>query len=453
MNDLLLTFYGDDFTGSTDVMEALTIGGVPTMLFLEPPHAEFIQEHFPHLRALGVAGTSRSMTPEQMEAELRPKFTALNALGAPLFHYKVCSTFDSSPDIGSIGCAADIGIEIFGSPSVPMMLGAPALKRYLVFGNLFATFADVTHRLDRHPTMKQHPVTPMSESDLTLHLSKQTQHPIGLIDILTLAQSDDEIANAYHRQIDAGKRLIFIDTLDNSHLPTIGKLVWELRSDTAQFIVSSSGISYALAAHWRDIGIAEKSPDLAPPEKADQIIVMSGSASPPTAQQIDWAIEHGYIPIRLDTVGLVNSATSDEEIRSTVAHALEAIKTGTNVLLYSVRGSDDEALDRTRQAADSFGMDRRTIGQTLGKVMGVILRQILEQTDLQRVCVTGGDTCGYVSHQLGIYALEMIVPLAPGAPLCRAYSHEEAFNGLEICLKSGHIGKPNYFDSILRGTL
>ena len=69
------------------------------------------------------------------------------------------------------------------------------------------------------------------------------------------------------------------------------------------------------------------------------------------------------------------------------------------------------------------------------------------------MCVTGGDTCGYVMHQLGIYGLEIITPLATGAPLCRAYSHNEALNGMEITLKSGHIGKPDYFDSILRGRL
>lgn len=453
MNDFLLTFYGDDFTGSTDVMEALTLGGVPTILFLEPPTREFVETHFPHLRALGVAGRSRSMTPEQMNGELRPSFKALKALDAPFFHYKVCSTFDSSPEIGSIGRAIDIGLEIFESASVPMMVGAPALKRYLIFGHLFATFENVTYRLDRHPTMRQHPVTPMAESDLMLHLAKQTDYPIGLLDMLSLAQSDEAIAERYRQIVDEGKRLIFIDTADYNHLRKIGKLVWELRSDTPQFIVSSSGIEYALTAYWQESGIAEKPSALDSPNKADQLIVMSGSASPPTAKQIDWAIDNGYVPIRLDTVRLVNPTTTDEEVNATVSKALEALHKGHSVLVYSVKGPTDEALDKTRQAIESLGIDRRIVGQTLGKTMGVILRKILKKTDLRRVCVTGGDTCGYVSHQLGIYALEMIVPLAPGAPLCRAYSHDETFDGLEITLKSGHIGQANYFDSILRGTL
>ena len=79
---LLLTFYGDDFTGSTDAMEGLTLNGVPTALFLEAPTPEQLTGRFANLRALGVAGISRSLSVEDMEAELRPTFAALRALGA-----------------------------------------------------------------------------------------------------------------------------------------------------------------------------------------------------------------------------------------------------------------------------------------------------------------------------------------------------------------------------------
>ncbi len=124
MNDLILTYYGDDFTGSTDSMEALTLGGVRTVLFLrEPPTPEQLQARFADVQAIGVAGVSRSMSPAQMAAELRPKFAQLKQFGAPFFHYKVCSTFDSAPHMGSIGCAIDIGQEIFKSPFVPLVVG------------------------------------------------------------------------------------------------------------------------------------------------------------------------------------------------------------------------------------------------------------------------------------------------------------------------------------------
>src|SRR5262245_51612813 len=96
MSKLQLAFYGDDFTGSTDALEQLTLAGVRTVLFVEPPSAEQLKS-FPNLQAVGVASMSRSLSPDAMEAELKPAFRQLKALGAPHVHYKVCSTFDSSP--------------------------------------------------------------------------------------------------------------------------------------------------------------------------------------------------------------------------------------------------------------------------------------------------------------------------------------------------------------------
>ena len=100
MNRLLLTFYGDDFTGSTDALEQLTLAGIRAMLFIQPPTAAQLRR-FRGLQAVGVAGMTRSMTPKAMEKELRPAFKKLKALGAPHVHYKVCSTFDSAPELAA----------------------------------------------------------------------------------------------------------------------------------------------------------------------------------------------------------------------------------------------------------------------------------------------------------------------------------------------------------------
>ena len=51
MNPLLFAFYGDDFTGSADAMEALTINGVRTALFLGHPSQERLQEKLGELDA------------------------------------------------------------------------------------------------------------------------------------------------------------------------------------------------------------------------------------------------------------------------------------------------------------------------------------------------------------------------------------------------------------------
>ena len=174
MNDLLMAYYGDDFTGSADAMEALTLNGVPTVLFLDRPDPALLAERIKEVRAVGVAGTSRAMTPAQMDVELPGQFSS-SGCGVPLIHYKVCATFDSSPKIGSIGHAADIAFEVIRPPFGIIAQGVPIIGRYVVFGNHFTTVGDKTYRLDRHPMMSKHPITPMDEGDLRLHFARQSE--------------------------------------------------------------------------------------------------------------------------------------------------------------------------------------------------------------------------------------------------------------------------------------
>ncbi len=152
----LLTYYGDDLTGSTDVMEALSLGGVDTVLFLRIPD-EALLSRFADCRAVGLAGTSRSESPQWMDENLTPALQWLRSLDGAVCHYKVCSTFNSSPTVGNIGRAIEIGRRVFEQGTVPIVVGAPQLRRYTAFGNLFAAYRGVIYRIDRHPVMSRHP--------------------------------------------------------------------------------------------------------------------------------------------------------------------------------------------------------------------------------------------------------------------------------------------------------
>src|SRR5690349_1533719 len=84
----LLSWYGDDFTGSTDALEALASNGVRSILFLGQPDDEFVHQ-FEDCEAFGIAGVSRSQTPGWMDANLPPVFEWMRRLETPLCHYKV----------------------------------------------------------------------------------------------------------------------------------------------------------------------------------------------------------------------------------------------------------------------------------------------------------------------------------------------------------------------------
>jgi len=451
MTDLLLTYYGDDLTGSTDSMEALVLGGVPTVLFLETPSKSQL-ESYPDVRAVGLAGISRTMTPAEMDKILPSEFKTLKDFGAPLLHYKVCSTFDSSPEIGSVGRAIDIGMQVFDHAPVFVALGAPKLRRYVVFGNHFATAGDVTYRLDRHPTMKVHPITPMNESDLRLHLSKQTRRAIDLIDVRHLAESQDVIDARICRIEGHGIDAIILDTLDDSQLLKVGQILWNQGMKKSAFTVGSSGVEFALTAYWQTTNIVEPLQALTPPGSVKQIIAISGSAAPMTALQIERAIESGFQGIRLNSVKLIDPTNAKSEQQRAVKETLKGLQDERSVILYSAFGPDDQVIVKTRKRMKTLGIPPQRLGHYLGAQQGKILKDIVLQTGLRRVAIAGGDTAGNVLKQLGIYVLEFLVPLGTATPLCRARSHLNEFDGLEIALKGGQLGELDFFGNVLQGT-
>jgi 3-oxoisoapionate kinase len=114
-------------------------------------------------------------------------------------------------------------------------------------------------------------------------------------------------------------------------------------------------------------------------------------------------------------------------------------------------GPDDPCIPKTKEKLKSLGIDANEVGRHLGKQQGLILRELAEATGLKRVCVAGGDTCSYVLRQMDIHSLELLMPITPAAPLCRAFSDNPAFEGLQVASKGGQIGAPEYFLQVLNG--
>lgn len=462
MKKLLLTFYGDDFTGSTDALEQLTLAGIRAMLFIQPPRPDQLKR-FPGLEAVGVAGMTRSMKPDAMVSELRPVLKKLKALGAPHVHYKVCSTFDSSPAVGSIGRVIDMASEIFRRPFVPLLVAAPALGRYTIFGTHFARFGAGSngeiYRLDRHPAISQHPVTPMKEADLRRHLAKQTRKKIALFDLLKITLPESESQTAFTELLAGKPDVILFDGVSRAHLTRIGQLMDGFaQAKRPLFSVGSSGIEMALTTYWRKCGIPGRNaptardyfksaaPDFMAGTSVGTggrptrpILIGSGSCSPVTERQIRWALRNGFAEMALDPMALASGKTIEQEVKRSSAAAAKLLQSGRSVIIHTTRTGSD-----ARTAAKL----KLHTGRILGTALGRILRRTLGHSRVQRVCVAGGDTSSFAARALGIEALVMIAPLTPGAPLCRALAPGSPADGLEVVFKGGQVGGENYFEVV-----
>ncbi len=129
---LLYTFYGDDFTGSTDVLEQLAANGVPAVLFLAPPTPEQLGR-FPDVQAFGIAGDSRSRSPEWMTEHLPPNLSHACRASARhhalqgLLHLRLLARRTAA------SAAPSRSAWSLRAAFVPIVVGAPHLRRFVAF--------------------------------------------------------------------------------------------------------------------------------------------------------------------------------------------------------------------------------------------------------------------------------------------------------------------------------
>lgn len=420
-----LLFYGDDFTGATDALATAAEGGLRSLLFLRVPDEALLERAGP-LDAVGIAGAARSMPPVEMAAELAPIAALAQRLRPRVLHYKVCSTFDSAPDVGSIGAAVAALRPAAGVPWTAIVGGQPQLGRYCLFGQLFAaagTGGEV-FRIDRHPTMSQHPVTPMGEADLRWHLAAQGLAPLALLPWTAHEGGPASLQTALDASLASGPAGVLFDVADAPQLRMLGGLLRGVAADATLLAVGPSSVVDALGD-----GRMARAPAGIAPARAP-VLGVAGSLSPLTARQVAAArsfVRHTVPPEHLLA----------ETARAAAADAAVAdLQAGRHVLIVS---TDDE------QEAQGDG---RRIAQATGQ----LLVQVLARVPLPRIGVAGGDTSSHAVQALDAWGLSHLGRLAPGVALCRLHSERAALDGMELMLKGGQMGGEALFEDLVHGT-
>jgi uncharacterized protein YgbK (DUF1537 family) len=435
-------WYGDDFTGASDTLATLTGAGLRALLFLGIPSPQHLRTAG-SLDALGIAGAARAMDAATMRAEVEPAGRFLASLRAPVLHYKCCSTFDSSPAVGSLGVALRILKPLVRNPFVPVVGGQPSLGRYCAFGNLFATAGSdgEVHRIDRHPTMSRHPVTPMLEADLRRHLARQDLAEVALIDLLALAQADDQaLAAAIDGALARGPDAVLFDVIRPEDLARIGGVIWRRALRSPLLALGASSVAQALVAHWRlrgELPRVDRADAVAP--AAGPVFVLAGSQSPVTARQIEAArtgrdgASARYECVSIDADSVVGQPAALEALALNCARSLNL---GRSVLAHTapVRADGPAA----REVATACG---RLLARVLDLAPGV-----------RRVGVAGGDSSSLAVQALGAWALDHLGTLAPGVALTRVHADTSRLDGLELMLKGGQMGPPDLFERLVCGT-
>ena len=413
-------WYGDDFTGATDTLATLAEAGQRALLFLRiPTPAQLASAGL--LDAIGIAGATRAMAPDAMARELDEVGYFFAALGIGLLHYKCCSTFDSAPAVGSLGAAARALRPHFPNPLLPIIGGQPNLGRYCLFGTLFAAAGagGSVHRIDRHPTTSAHPVTPMGEADLRRHLAAQGLERVALVDYRS--HEGDGAGPALDAASASQPEAVLFDVSRPSDLVAIGTLLRRHMSTGRMLAIGASSVAQAFAGFPQAAQPAM--PKLARPVSGGNLLTLVGSLSPVTRAQVELA--EGYERIAIDPARLTSEPAYLEALRSeTLARLAQR-----NVMLIT---------DRPAGAPAETGK--------VAAATGTLLRAIMGEARIARLVVAGGDTSTLAIRALDLWGLSYRSPCTPGAPLCRAHSDDPRLDGLDIVLKGGQMGTPDFFN-------
>lgn len=462
-------WYGDDFTGASDTLATWAERGFRAVLLTRIPEPERLAALGP-LDAVGLAGATRSLDPAAMARELDPAGRFFAGLGVDVLHYKCCSTFDSAPQVGSIGAAVAALRPHFPHPTLPIVGGQPNLGRYCLFGQLFATAGagGEAYRIDRHPTMSRHPVTPMDEADLRLHLARQGLGDLGLVDYPSYALPPAE-ATARVAALAATHPGLLFDVSREQDLAIIGEWLWSWAGRAPLVAVGASSVARALAAAWPAAragtpAVPMSGPSMpsrpmpspsmpGPSAAAGSVFVLVGSLSPVTRAQMAQATR--YETVALDVARLIAEDAYRDAQADRIAEGLAAGRP----MLAATGLPGAEAVEAGAGAAGvgawvakaGAGPQPRFGTLQVAEATARLAAAVLSRIRPARTCIAGGDTSSLAIQALGLWGLSHIATLGPGAALCRTHADRAAMDGLEIMLKGGQMGQPTLFDDLVVG--
>ena len=468
---LSLACIADDFTGATDLANNLVRAGWRTLQLLGLPEEgkSFVnaagepldeKQLFAQTDAVVVALKSRTIDPLQAQAMSLQAWQWLQAQGAKRCYFKVCSTFDST-DKGNIGPVADALMDALKADFAIVCPAFPAGGRTVFRGHLF-----VGDQLLSDSGMKDHPLTPMTDSNLVRVLQRQSKHRIGLIDYQTIAQGPKAIAQRIEQLKADGVRMAIADATSDQDLHVLGKLVME-----QSLVVAGSGIAIGFEAPGArgqnpngqsppvEISSGQNPRGQNPhesvaflPRQTGPGLILSGSCSLASQAQVQHFLQQSKtsndVSLAIDPLKLARDerakATWMQDYVACLARlfeqtskvqAVHAKPRPPRLLVYATAQAES-----VKQVQDALGID---IASAWIEALMADLAKEAKRFGVRRFVVAGGETSGAVVQALDVKLLKIGAQIDPGVPWT------ESLQGFALALKSGNFGAEDFFTKAL----
>lgn len=404
----------DDFTGATDLAGLLARSGVRVSLRIgvpsEPPSDPAAFEV--------IALKSRTAPVAEAVAECNAALRWLQTAGAKRFFWKYCSTFDSTAG-GNIGPVAEALMAELGADQTIYCPAFPENGRAIFMGNLF-----VGRQPLAESPMKDHPLTPMLDSNLMRLLEPQVTRPVGLADRLTVARGPEVLRAELDELKSQGVAHVVVDSVANEDLEVIAEACRDM-----PLMTGGSAVAMPLPAlYLADGTLSADAPKAEAPKLDIGTIVLSGSCSAMTNKQVTDYTSRGVPALKLDPLTLAENGPQ-EALDWLARQNFEAAP-----IIYATANPES-----VRAAQEKLGV--AGAGEMVEATLSACAVAARDR-GARRVIVAGGETSGAVTKALGVTQLDIGAEIAAGVPwtYCRSDGHQIA-----LTLKSGNFGTETFF--------
>jgi uncharacterized protein YgbK (DUF1537 family) len=261
-------------------------------------------------------------------------------------------------------------------------------------------------------------------------LKKQTDFPVGQIDLKDVAKGQKIILLKINDLYQKGNKIIVIDSTNEEHLKDI--FASGLKFDGSVLFSGSAG----LANHFpKNNNRPEKLNENIENTKSP-VIVVAGSRNSVVGQQVGYLKNSLNLPeIKIELEQIFSDR--DSILENYTAKSIELINAGQDLLIYT------DAIYNERQSINNklmvkYHLGFRELEIEIKKIFSKLTSEIIKNTKARNLILTGGDVALGVCKELGIYNLNIFDELLPGIPLAIANYKNYKLN---IITKAGGFGK------------
>ncbi|MCM8711693.1 four-carbon acid sugar kinase family protein [Clostridium sp. SYSU_GA19001] len=413
MKSIRLAVIADDITGASDCGGQLVHYGLDVSVIL---NNDLILQG--NKEAVIFNTDSRSIPESQAYEKVNHICQKIKNEYFDVIYKKIDSTMR-----GNIGQEINAVYDVFKPDFMLIAPGFPENGRQVIDGIHFL------NQKQLHETeVAKDPKTPVTDSNIMRLIRNQAKKEVGHISYKELREGYECVARrlAYFKNNNIS--YVTVDSVEESDLKCLVQIMY--KTDYSVVWVGSAGLMNYLPQVY---GLNKKKTTITIEPSEKPVLLVIGSVSAIAREQLEQLLKDQNVAglEMKSTEIIVNNKAKEQEIKRLKQEAILAFKQKKNIALFS-----SWEVAETQKIGRDNGYNAVEVSNMISNTLGELAVELIQELDLRRLFLTGGDTAFQVFAQLHMTEFHLIDEVESGIPIGKLQSDKEIY----AVTKAGNFG-------------